>query len=300
MPSVISVQDLKKNFYSKSVISDLSFEVEQGEIFAFLGANGSGKTTTIRCLLDILKPTSGIAYVFGSPFSLSMSPRIGYLPEERGLYLNAHVLETLVYFAELKGISSSDARHKVMRYLDRVDLLSHKTTEIKKLSSGQQQKIQLGISLINNPELLILDEPTKGLDPVNRSLFISMLREMNEHGTTIIFVSHQMEEVEQIADSLVMIKNGKRALFGSVQKVKEQFGTDTIALTHWGDVPLNTNLYQQSSKGKHNTVLTPQPKVSPNEILMFLIQNNVSILEFSQGTPSLQEIFVKVMHDDSY
>ncbi|PIZ46105.1 ABC transporter ATP-binding protein [candidate division WWE3 bacterium CG_4_9_14_3_um_filter_41_6] len=300
MPAVLSVEKLYKSFGSKSVITDLSFDVEKGSIFAFLGANGSGKTTTIRCLLNILKPTSGTTSVFGSQFSLDMAPKIGYLPEERGLYATTRVAETLVYFGELKGIERRKATTWAYEYLERVGLSDHAQTEIKKLSSGQQQKIQLGITLINQPELLILDEPTKGLDPVNRALFMNMFADFNAQGATIVFVSHQMDEVEQIADSLVMIKNGKRALYGPLQNVKQQFGTNTIHLSFSGEIPVNDALYEQTHTEKNETQLTPKPNITPKEILHFLTEQQLTISDYSLGAPSLQDIFVRVMDDPTY
>ncbi|PIP56061.1 ABC transporter ATP-binding protein [candidate division WWE3 bacterium CG22_combo_CG10-13_8_21_14_all_39_12] len=298
--SVIHVKNLVKSFGKTPVVKDLSFDVNKGDVFAFLGANGSGKTTTIRCLLDILQPTRGSALIFGNKFDLALASRIGYLPEERGLYTNAQVMETLVYFAQLKGMTTADAKQKALKYLDRVELSAHHATEIKKLSSGQQQKIQLGITLINAPDLLILDEPTKGLDPVNRSLLMELLDELNENGATIVFVSHQMDEVEKIANRLVMIKNGSQALYGSLQEVKKQFGTNTIHITYQGEIPSNDAMYRSSSIENNVAELTPTSETSTNDVISHLIQHNVIINDFTIGTPSLQDVFVKVMKSEQY
>ncbi|NCS32064.1 ABC transporter ATP-binding protein [bacterium] len=300
MESVIHVKNLVKSFGKTPVVKDLSFDVNKGDVFAFLGANGSGKTTTIRCLLDILQPTRGSALIFGNKFDLALASRIGYLPEERGLYTNAQVMETLVYFAQLKGMTTADAKQKALKYLDRVELSAHHATEIKKLSSGQQQKIQLGITLINAPDLLILDEPTKGLDPVNRSLLMELLDELNENGATIVFVSHQMDEVEKIANRLVMIKNGSQALYGSLQEVKKQFGTNTIHITYQGEIPSNDAMYRSSSIENNVAELTPTSETSTNDVISHLIQHNVIINDFTIGTPSLQDVFVKVMKSEQY
>jgi len=298
--SVIHVKNLVKSFGKTPVVKDLSFDVNKGDVFAFLGANGSGKTTTIRCLLDILQPTRGSALIFGNKFDLALASRIGYLPEERGLYTNAQVMETLVYFAQLKGMTTADAKQKALKYLDRVELSAHHATEIKKLSSGQQQKIQLGITLINAPDLLILDEPTNGLDPVNRSLLMELLDELNENGATIVFVSHQMDEVEKIANRLVMIKNGSQALYGSLQEVKKQFGTNTIHITYQGEIPSNDAMYRSSSIENNVAELTPTSETSTNDVISHLIQHNVIINDFTIGTPSLQDVFVKVMKSEQY
>ena len=167
MENIITIKNFYKSFGSKKVIENLSFEVKQGEIFAFLGANGSGKTTTIRCLLQIYKADKGELLINNKIYSAKMSSMLGYLPEERGLYLNSNVLDTLIYFAQLRGVDKKEAKKRGLEFLEKVGLIDKSNSKISKLSSGQQQKIQLGITIINKPELLILDEPTKGLDPVN-------------------------------------------------------------------------------------------------------------------------------------
>lgn len=271
--------------------------MQKGEVFAFLGANGSGKTTTIRALLGIYQPTSGELLIKNQPFTHEMSAFIGYLPEERGLYLTARVLETLVYFGTLKGMSEHDAKTWALAYLDRVGITDKANAEVKRLSSGQQQKIQLGITMINTPELLILDEPTKGLDPLNRALLMDMLLELNKNGSTIIFVTHQMEEVEKIADRLVMVKDGKRVLYGNVDEVKSQFGSNTIHMRYEGVIPDNETLYTYRTENKF-VEITPKQGFQPNEVLRYLLDNGVTIHKFEVSSPSLNDIFIKISQEN--
>ncbi|PLS80685.1 ABC transporter ATP-binding protein [Candidatus Saccharibacteria bacterium] len=225
---IVAVTDFNLVLGGKKIVDNLSFEIQPGEVFAFLGANGSGKTSTIRSLLRIYKPTSGTLLVEGKPYSPSLGASVGYLPEERGLYTRSKVLDTMVYFGELKGMSRTDAKDFSLAFLDRVGLADKAYTKIKKLSGGQQQKIQLGVAIMNNPTLLILDEPTKGLDPVNRKLLLDLVNELQQKGTAVIYITHLMEEVERLADKVMIIKDGKRRAYGTVAQVKKYFGKDKI------------------------------------------------------------------------
>lgn len=220
---MITFDNLKKQFGDTKVLKGLSFEVEKGDIFAFLGPNGSGKTTAIRILLGLLDADSGSALIDGKRYSYEMAGKIGYLPEERGLYLDSRVLETMIYVGQIKGMTYKDADESAKKYLERVGLTDKVQVEIKKLSSGQQQKIQLGITVINNPEIIILDEPTKGLDPVNQDLMISYIKELNSKGTTVLFSTHQMVEAEEIANKVLILKDGIVGVCGKVKDVKKQF-----------------------------------------------------------------------------
>jgi len=221
-----------KNFYlvigDKQIVENLSFDVHPGEIFALLGANGSGKTSTIRSLLGIYKPTSGMLHVNGKTYTPDMARLVGYLPEERGLYVRSKVLDTMVYFGELKGMSHSEARDFSVAYLERVGLSDKADTKIKKLSGGQQQKIQLGVAIIGEPKLLILDEPTKGLDPVNRKLLLDIVDDLQQKGAAVIYITHMMEEVERMADRLLILKDGTARAYGTVNEVKKQYNSKSI------------------------------------------------------------------------
>lgn len=228
MEPIISIAHFKMQFGKTEVIKDLSFEVKRGETFGFLGSNGSGKTTTIRALLGIYQPTAGELLVGGKPYSVSSGIKLGYLPEERGLYKKESVIDIMTYFGQLKGMSRLDARQKSLDFLKRVDLLDKAKTRLDKLSGGQQQKVQLGITVIDNPELLILDEPTKGFDPVNRRLLMEIIEEHQAKGATVVMITHQMEEVERLCDRILLLKDGTAHAYGTVANVRKQFGGKSL------------------------------------------------------------------------
>ncbi|MGB4762653.1 MAG: ATP-binding cassette domain-containing protein, partial [Candidatus Saccharimonas sp.] len=219
-------------------IKNLNFEVKRGETFGLLGSNGSGKTTTIRALLGIYLPTGGELLIDGNPYSVSGNVKLGYLPEERGLYKKESVLDVMMYFGQLKGMSREDARRVSLAYLDRVKLADKAKVRLDKLSGGQQQKIQLGITIMDDPELLILDEPTKGFDPVNRKLLMDIIEEHQKKGATVVMVTHQMEEVERLCDRVILLKDGKAEAYGTVEAVRKKFGgksLNDIFLSVYGD-----------------------------------------------------------------
>lgn len=219
---IIDIQHFSMSFDNKAVVKDLSFTVNRGEIFGFLGSNGSGKTTTLRALLGLYQPTGGQLLIDGAPFDVAGPVRIGYLPEERGLYKKESVLDVMVYFGQLKGLSKLAARRFSLDYLRQVGLADYTSTRIDKLSGGQQQKVQLGIAVMNDPELLILDEPTKGFDPVNRRLLMDIIFRLHQQGTTIVMVSHQMDEVEKICDRILLLKDGVAREYGTVTDIKRK------------------------------------------------------------------------------
>lgn len=221
--SIISVEHFSMSFGATKVIDDLSFGVTRGETFGLLGSNGSGKTTIIRTLLGAYIPTDGELTIDGKPYRVDGHVKLGYLPEERGLYKKETVLDVMVYFGRLKGMSAHVAKEWSLAFLERVELSDKATIHIDKLSGGQQQKVQLGITIMNDPELLILDEPTKGFDPVNRRLLMTIVEEHQKKGATVIMVTHQMEEVERLCDRILLLKDGKAAAYGTVREVKKKY-----------------------------------------------------------------------------
>ena len=225
---IIEIRDFSLELGGKKIIKNLSFEVMRGEVFGFLGSNGSGKTTTLRTLLGLYRPTAGELLVDGGPYSVSGGVKLGYLPEERGLYKKEKVLDVMLYFGELKGMSRADAREFSLEYLKRVQLEDKATIRLDKLSGGQQQKVQLGVTIMNNPELLILDEPTKGFDPVNRRLLMNIIEERKKAGATIVFVSHHMEEVERLCDRAILLKDGQSEAYGTISNIKKEFGCTSM------------------------------------------------------------------------
>jgi ABC-2 type transport system ATP-binding protein len=225
---IVSISHFRMDFGNKTVVKDLSFDVYRGEVFGFLGSNGSGKTTTIRAMLGIFRPTSGDLLINGKPFSVSSGVKLGYLPEERGFYKKETVMDVMVYFGQLKGLSKSRARSRAEAYLKRVNLSDKVNARLDKLSGGQQQKIQLGITILDDPELLILDEPTRGFDPVNRRLLMDIVEEHQRAGAAVIFVTHQMEEVERLCDRIVLLKDGVARAYGTVSDVKKKFNNASL------------------------------------------------------------------------
>lgn len=217
----ITIKDFTMRFGSTTVIDNLSFSVKRGETFGLLGSNGSGKTTTIRALLGIMRPTSGTLLVEGKPYEVDGRVSLGYLPEERGLYKKESAIDVMVYFGQLKGMERQEAREWSLSYLERVGLGDKAKVRLDKLSGGQQQKVQLGVTVMGDPSLLILDEPTKGFDPVNRRLLMDIVEEHQKKGATVVFVSHQMEEVERLCDRLILLKDGNAAAYGTIAEVKK-------------------------------------------------------------------------------
>lgn len=224
----VSVKDFSLILGSKKIVHDLNFEVQPGEVFAFLGANGSGKTSTIRALLGLYEATKGTLLINGRRYTAKDAQSVGYLPEERGLYTRVSAIDNLTYFGEMKGLPRAEARRIGLEFLHEVGLADKANLKLKKLSGGQQQKVQLGVAVMGNPSLLILDEPTKGLDPVNRKLLLDIVEQHKQQGAAVIYITHLMEEVERLADRLLIIKDGRAEAYGTVKEVKIKFKATTI------------------------------------------------------------------------
>jgi ABC-2 type transport system ATP-binding protein len=301
MKNIVSVDQFSMKFGSHVVIEDLSFEVKQGEVFGFLGSNGSGKTTTIRALLGIYKPTAGTLLIEGQKFSTAMGSRLGYLPEERGLYKKESVIDTMTYFGQLKGMTRSDAAKWSVTYLDKVELGHTAHLALDKLSGGMQQKVQLGVTMMHRPSLLILDEPTKGFDPVNRRLLMDMVEERVQDGATVILVTHQMEEVERLCQRVMLLKDGQRRLYGEVDTIKREFGSDEVLLGYDGKVQANVDLFDIQSINDHQARLVPAKGITPQKILKELTgQSGLKIESFVVQQPSLDDIFVDIYKGETH
>ena len=289
--NVISIKDFELSFGSKKIIHGLNFEVKKGEIFGFLGSNGSGKTTTIRALLGIYQADSGELLINGEEFSPEKFGAIGYLPEERGLYKKEKVIDVMQYFGRLKGLSKKEAQEFSKKYLKRVGLEDKANLNIDKLSGGQQQKIQLGITIMGKPDLLILEEPTKGFDTVNRQLLMDIIAEENARGATIVMVTHQMEEVEKICNRALLLKDGKVKAYGTVDEIRNQFGKQRIILEFVGKLP-KSDKFEIIKKDANYAELSP--KVDSQEILKELVSNNLQIINFKVQKSTLNEIFLEI------
>ncbi len=290
---VVDIHSFAMSFGPIEVIKDLSFNVNQGEVFGLLGANGAGKTTTIRTLLSLLEPTSGTLLINGKRYSPTMAAAVGYLPEQRGLYRNEPVLDTMVYLAVMHGLSRDEAKKRSLAYLERVGIGDKAHERLSSLSNGQQQKVQLGATIIHEPSLMILDEPTEALDPVNRSLLMNIINERRDKGATVMLVTHRMEEVEQLCDRIVLLKDGARALYGTVDEVKNQFGATVISLAYSGQLPINEKLYQITKQLPHYAELTWQKDATVDEIFRFLANSDgLHVTTFDVRRPTLNEIFL--------
>ncbi|WP_324642410.1 ATP-binding cassette domain-containing protein [Pseudarthrobacter sp. LT1] len=290
---LVHIQDFRMDFGDTTVIRDLSFDVHAGETFGFLGSNGSGKTTTLRALLGIYRPTAGTLHIGGKVFEPRDGARLGYLPEERGLYKKEPVLDVMVYFGRLKGLSKAAARTWSEQYLERVGIPEKAKTRLDKLSGGQQQKVQLGVTIMNNPELLILDEPTKGFDPVNRRLLMDIIEEHKRAGATVIMVTHQMEEVERLCDRVILLKDGVSRAYGTVAEVQEEFGGTVYRVSYDGVLP-GSDLFDVISVGDGRAELSPRQGAPEEKVLRELVEAGVALRSFTPTRVSLDEIFIKV------
>ena len=228
MKPTVSVKDFSLTLEDKKIVQKLSFDIHPGEVFAFLGANGSGKTSTIRSLIGLYEATEGTLHINGRKYTAKDARSVGYLREERGLYTRVSAIDNLTYFGEMKGMARAEARKFGLEFLEQVGLGDKANLKLKKLSGGQQQKVQLGVAVMGNPDLLILDEPTKGLDPVNRKLLLDIVDQHKEQGAAVIYITHLMEEVERLADRLLIIKDGKAEAYGTVKEVKKKFDAKSI------------------------------------------------------------------------
>ena len=294
--SMVTIDHFQMDFGKTTVIEDLSFDVKRGEVFGFLGSNGSGKTTTIRALLGLYEPTAGTLHINGRTFDpVTGSKHLGYLPEERGLYKKESVIDIMTYFGRLKGIKKKAARTWSLDYLERVGLHDKATTRLDKLSGGQQQKVQLGVTIMNTPSLLILDEPTKGFDPVNRRLLMDIIAEQNKNGASVMMVTHQMEEVERLCERAVLLKDGKAEAYGTIDSIKDNFGGRRIILRYTGNLPSRPRLYAVTKKETAYAELSPVDGVAPERILRELVATDgLIITTYDVQRPSLDEIFVSI------
>ena len=296
---MVEVSNLQVEFGQTPVVRDLSFRVERGQTMAFLGANGSGKTTTIRALLGIIEPTAGTLLIDGQPYRSDRSGMLGYLPEERGLYKKESVLATMQYFGQLKGLSASAAREWSIAYLAQVEMSELVKRRVETLSGGQQQKIQLGVTLIGNPSLLILDEPTKGFDPVNRKLLLDMVATHAKAGATVILVTHQMEEVERLCDSVLLLKDGRNYISGDIDEVRRKFGEPIIDLEFQGQLVEQAKSYRIKRRSGRQAELELMAHADTAAVWRELAaQPKLVVTRFEQRMSRIDDIFLRIYQHD--
>jgi len=295
---LVHIRDFRMDFGKQTVIRDLSFDVHAGATFGFLGSNGSGKTTTLRALLGIYQPIAGTLHIDGKVFEPRDGARLGYLPEERGLYKKESVLDVMTYFGRLKGLSRRKAQDWSRGYLDRVSLADKASMRLDKLSGGQQQKIQLGVTIMNDPELLILDEPTQGFDPVNRRLLMGIIEDQKRAGATVIMVTHQMEEVERLCDRVLLLKDGVAEAYGTIEDVQDRYGGTTVRVHHSGALPAS-DLYNVTVAEHNYAELALRAGTDEADILRELVRSGVAVRSFTTARTSLEEIFLRVYGDQN-
>jgi len=290
----VQVSHVVKSFADKVAVDDLSFSVAQGEIFGLIGPNGAGKTTTIRMMMDIIKPDSGDVTILGEKLSEASKNKLGYLPEERGLYKKLSVIDSIIYLASLKGMDRHSAEVKADELLNQTGMLLHKGKRIEELSRGMGQIIQFIVTIIHDPELVVLDEPFAGLDPVNTELLKGMLVELGNQGKAVILSTHQMNEVEELCDRILMINHGRSVLYGKLAEIKSKYRSNSVLLEcegKLGEVPGVTD--KRTHKGYDELVL--DGKTTPQQVLANLVSRGIVINRFEVATPPLNEIFLKVV-----
>ncbi len=293
----LRVEGVSKTFESVRAVDDVSFSVGRGEILGFLGPNGAGKTTTIRMILGIFHPDSGtIRCSLDGEAHHAPKERTGYLPEERGLYSDAKVLDLLVYFGELKGLARAEARDRAREWLERFDLLDWASMKVEKLSKGMQQKIQFTASILHRPDLVVLDEPFSGLDPVNQNLLHGIIAGLKDENVAVLLSSHRMNLVEALCDRIFLIHNGRRVLYGDLEEIKESHGEHAVRIRFVGDgsalaeLPGVTDLRLEEGRA----AFTLERHVSPDAFVRSLPES-IEILALSVDRPSLHDIFVRTV-----
>jgi ABC-2 type transport system ATP-binding protein len=291
---MIQVENLVKHYARVKAVDGVSFSVGQGEIFGLLGPNGAGKTTTIRTMMDIIKPDSGTIKLMGQLVTKASKSRIGYLPEERGLYKNFQLLECLSYLGTLKGMARGEARQRAAVLLERGGLEEYARRKVKELSKGMTQKAQFLATLVHDPDLLIMDEPFQGLDPVNSELLKTLLLEEQARGKTIILSTHNMNQVEEMCNRILLIDHGQAVLYGALGEIKARYAEHAVRL-QCESLPEGLVGVRRVEKHNHHYELTLEPEVSPQAILRQLVERDVLIESFEVATPPLEEIFINVV-----
>jgi ABC-2 type transport system ATP-binding protein len=295
----LAVEHVNKTFGSFQAITDLSMDVQEGALFGFLGPNGAGKTTTMRMILDLLRPDSGQIAWNGTPVHEVPRQSFGYLPEERGLYPRMEVQEQLIFLARLSGLSRQDASSALVEWLERFQITAYRQKKIEELSKGNQQKVQFLAAMLHNPTILIMDEPFSGLDPVNATVLKDAFLEMHRRGKTIIFSTHQLEQVEELCEDMVLINKGRSVVQGRVQEIKRRHGRNVARLTldndpvaSWLDTLAGVHVTQRR---QDYIEMQFQADLNPNVIVEAALQHGGVISRFEVVEPSLTDIFLELV-----
>jgi len=292
----LEVQGICKSFNSHKVVSDVSFSLSRGEIFGMVGPNGAGKTTTIRMILDILKPDLGDVTILGQKFNDAVKEKIGYLPEERGMYKKLTVMESLTYMAALKGVETNSAKAKAIDLLEKVGMGQHRDKKVEELSRGMSQLIQFLITIQHNPDIIVLDEPFANLDPVNTKLLKDMVLQMRNKGKYIILSTHLMNEVEEMCDRILMINQGRAMLYGNLADIKTKYRNNSV-FVECDRLP--EQITGVGKRKQHNGYieLFLEQDTAPQAVLNALVNNGVKVDRFENAIPSLNDIFIQVVEE---
>lgn len=291
----LELRGINKSFGKTQILHDVSFEVEKGKAMGFLGRNGAGKTTTIRILMDVFRADSGEILLNGKSFN-QMDYKIGYLPEVRGMYDKISVIDQLVYFGELKGMNKKDARESAMAGLERMELSEYANKKLETLSKGNQQKVQILQAVINDPDIVIFDEPFSGLDPVNSQVLKDIILEFIEKERIVIFSSHQMSQVEQFCHDVTFIRKGKIIKTGNLEAIKSEKGANTYVLSskteNVKDILLQLNGVKEVVFSKDNLMIDVEEGYDSNRLLQDILNANIKVISFEPFRPNLEEIFI--------
>lgn len=297
--ALLQLDNLKKYFATQKAVDDISLSITKGQIFGLLGPNGAGKTTLIRMITGIFYPDAGTITFDGKPFDpLNDIAQIGYMPEERGLYKKMKIGEQTLYLAQLKGLSKKEATQRINEWFEKFGMDSWHNKKVEDLSKGMQQKLQFVTTVIHNPKLVILDEPFSGLDPVNANLIKEEIFNLAQKGSTIIFSTHRMEQVEEICDHIVLVNKGQKILDGTVAQVKQDFKENLFSINIDGNIDgelLSANLFSVKHVDNNIAIIQRNEGVSNNEILQFLLNNNIQVNAFNEILPSLNDIFIRLV-----
>ena len=296
---MLSIRNIVKQYANHRALDDVSIEIEHGKIFGLLGPNGAGKTSLIRIINQITAPDSGEVFINGEKLNPSHISKIGYLPEERGLYKKMEIGDQMLYLAQLKGMSKEDATRKIKFWFEKMEMQTWWNKKVEDLSKGMQQKVQFVATVVHEPELIILDEPFSGFDPVNAEIITQEILELNKNGATIIFSTHRMESVEKLCDHIALIHKSRKILDGGVQQIKNSYRNNSYKIEYQSngtDISLNEELFeltnqQETAEGKQVTVKIKDGKTS-NDLLAYLIPK-VHITQMTEVIPSINEIFIQ-------
>ncbi len=292
--NVLSLRNVVKRYSNHVAVNDVSFDVPKGKIFGLLGPNGAGKTSMIRMITSITRADEGDIFIDGEKLNAESPKKIGYLPEERGLYKKMKVGEQLLYLARLKGLTARDAKKKLDHWLEKFEITSWWDKKVEELSKGMQQKVQFVATVVHEPKLMILDEPFSGLDPINTNLIKDEIYELNQNGTSIIFSTHRMEQVEQICEEIALINQGEIILQGNVEQIKDENKSNKFEIAFDGTMPsdLLADSFSIVDDNDHNLVIEAHEGHDSNELLKGLIDRGIIIKSYREILPTLNEIFI--------